>query len=179
VAGDAQASALVGGSHEPNQQLGTGIVERSKAQLIDQNQVVAQQLADQFAHRVVGQPAVQRLEQLADGEHHDLMTYVDSVCALVRGVRASGSRRIGRARRSQGSCQTDHRREQEEPSEPGRKDQRSIDLTPLTGRGQARSADTNRFNDEEDGPPHCCGQPTPERCIRSGKSPGCKGNDAD
>ena len=43
VAGDAQASALVGGGHEAKEQLGAGVVERSEAQLVDQNQLVAQQ----------------------------------------------------------------------------------------------------------------------------------------
>ena len=43
MTGHAQAATLVRGGHETKQQLGTGVIEGSKAQLVDQNQVVAQQ----------------------------------------------------------------------------------------------------------------------------------------
>src|SRR5216683_5475967 len=53
MAGHAQAAALVGGSHEAEQQLAAGVVEWSEAQLVNQNQLVAQQTADDFADGVV------------------------------------------------------------------------------------------------------------------------------
>ena len=55
MAGHAQAAALVGGSHEAEQQLAAGVVEWSEAQLVNQKQLVAQQPADDFTDGVVGQ----------------------------------------------------------------------------------------------------------------------------
>src|SRR5262252_4000942 len=58
VAGHAQAAALVRGGHEPEQQRGTRVVERSEAELVEQHQFVPQELADHFAHGGVRQAAL-------------------------------------------------------------------------------------------------------------------------
>ena len=46
VAGDAQGAAFVGGRHDPEQQLGAGVVERGEPDFVDEDQVVAEQGID-------------------------------------------------------------------------------------------------------------------------------------
>ena len=45
MTGHAQAAAFVCGRHETKQQLRAGVVQRRKAELVNQNQLVPQQLA--------------------------------------------------------------------------------------------------------------------------------------
>ena len=45
VAGDAQGAAFVGGGDEPEQQLGAGVVEGGEADLVEDDQVVAEQVS--------------------------------------------------------------------------------------------------------------------------------------
>ena len=52
--------------------MAAGIVEWSKPQFVNQNQLVAQQTADDLADGVVGQAAVQRLDQIAGDDVADL-----------------------------------------------------------------------------------------------------------
>jgi len=54
VGGDAQGSAFVGGGDEPEEQLGAGVVQGREADLVDQDEVVAQQGLDGFPDGVVG-----------------------------------------------------------------------------------------------------------------------------
>src|SRR5437870_8785867 len=69
----AQAATLVRSGDEPKQQLGTGVVEWSEAQLVDQDQLVAQQMADHLANGVVGQAAVEGLDQVGRDQVADLL----------------------------------------------------------------------------------------------------------
>src|SRR5690348_1562068 len=71
VGGDAQGAAFVGGGDEPEQQLGAGVVEGGEPDLVADDQVVAQQGVDDAADAVVGQAAVEGLDQLRGGEVAD------------------------------------------------------------------------------------------------------------
>src|SRR5260221_11067129 len=64
VTSHSQAAAFVSGGHETKEQLATGVVEWSESELVNQNQLVAQQAADDFADAVVGQAAVEGLDQV-------------------------------------------------------------------------------------------------------------------
>ena len=68
--------AFVGGRDEPEQQLGAGVVQRCEAELVDQDQVVAQQGVDDLADGVVGQASVERLDQIG-GEVPDPVPGLD------------------------------------------------------------------------------------------------------
>jgi hypothetical protein len=54
VGSDAQRPSFVGGGDEPEQQLGSGVIERSEAELVADDQVVAEQGLDRAADGVVG-----------------------------------------------------------------------------------------------------------------------------
>ena len=54
------------------EQLAAGVVERSKADLVNQNQLVAQQVADDNTDGVVRQTPVQRFDQVRDDDVADL-----------------------------------------------------------------------------------------------------------
>ena len=73
VRADAEGAALVGGGDEPEQQLGAGVVERGEAHLVDDDQVGAEQVLDDAADGVVGQPPVEGLDQVGGGEVADLV----------------------------------------------------------------------------------------------------------
>ena len=64
VAGQADAASLVRASHDSEQQLCARLVQRCEANLVDQNDVVAQQSIDDAADGVVGQPTVELLDQV-------------------------------------------------------------------------------------------------------------------
>jgi hypothetical protein len=68
-----RAAAFVGGRDEPEQRLGVDVVERGEAGLVDDDQIVAEQGVDDFAHAVVGQPTVEGLDEFAGGEVADSM----------------------------------------------------------------------------------------------------------
>src|SRR5712691_4403067 len=72
VAGHTQAAAFVGGGHETKQQLAAGVVEWSEAELVDQNQLVPQQAANDLADGVIGQAAIQRFDQVRGNDIADL-----------------------------------------------------------------------------------------------------------
>ena len=74
---DPEGAALVGGGDEPEQQLGAGVVERGEAHFIDDDQVVAEQVLDDAADGVVGQAAVEGLDELGGGEVADLVACLD------------------------------------------------------------------------------------------------------
>ncbi len=60
VAGDAEGASFVGGGDEPEQQLGAGEVEGREAELVDDDQVGAEQRVDDLGDAVVGEAAVER-----------------------------------------------------------------------------------------------------------------------
>ena len=64
MAGQAQAASLIGGGDEAEEQLRRGLVERSEANLVNQDHVVAQQAVNDAADGVVRQPAVELLDQV-------------------------------------------------------------------------------------------------------------------
>jgi len=83
-------AAFVGGGDEAEQQLGAGGVQRGEADLVDQNDVVAQQLIDAAADAVVGDAAVEGLDQLGGGQ------VAHAVAGFDRGV-AGGDEQVGLA----------------------------------------------------------------------------------
>ena len=68
MAADPDRDALVSGCDEPEQQLCTGVVERSEAKLVDDDGVGPEDLLDHLADGVVGEPPIQRLDELGGGE---------------------------------------------------------------------------------------------------------------
>jgi site-specific DNA recombinase len=68
VAGHPEAAVFVGGGHEAKQQLGAGGIQRREPDLIDDEQLVAEQPVDHPPDGVVGQPLVEGLDQLGGGE---------------------------------------------------------------------------------------------------------------
>jgi len=77
VGSDTQGALFVGGGDEPEQQLGAGVIEWREAQLIDDDQVVAEQVLDDAADGVVGQAPVEGLDELGGGEVADLASGCD------------------------------------------------------------------------------------------------------
>ena len=73
VAGDAQGAAFVGGRDHAEQQLRAGVIQRREPDLIDEDEVVAEQGVDDPADGVVGQAAVEGLGELGGGEVADLV----------------------------------------------------------------------------------------------------------
>src|SRR5215211_1818624 len=49
VAGDAKAAPFVGGSDEPEEQLGAGLVEWGEAELVDEDEIGTEELIDDLA----------------------------------------------------------------------------------------------------------------------------------
>ena len=68
VAGDPERHPLVGGGDEPEEELGTGVVERGEADLVDDDEVGPEQLFDHLADRVVGETPVEGLDELGGTE---------------------------------------------------------------------------------------------------------------
>jgi hypothetical protein len=81
VAADSRCPTLVGGGDKPEQQLGSGSVQRGEPHFINQDQVVAEQVLDYLADGVVGQAAVEGLGQVGGGEVADLAPRVDGADA--------------------------------------------------------------------------------------------------
>ena len=73
VAGDAQGAAFIGGRDHPEQQLRAGVIQRREPDLIDQDDVVAQQGVDHPADGIVRQAPVEGLGELGGGEVADLV----------------------------------------------------------------------------------------------------------
>ena len=71
--GDPEGAAFVGGGDEPEQQLGAGVVQRGEADLVDEEQVVAQQGLDGLADGVVGEAAIEGFDEVGGGEVLDLV----------------------------------------------------------------------------------------------------------
>jgi hypothetical protein len=66
VGSDAERSSFVGGGGEPEQQLGSGVIEWGEAQLVTDDQVTAEQSLDDAADGVVGQgPVVSAITKLS------------------------------------------------------------------------------------------------------------------
>src|SRR5918911_627083 len=95
VASNGQAAPLVGGGDQAEEELGAHRVEGSEAQLVNDEQVVAQQVLDEAADRVVGEAAVERLDE---GGRHE----VAHALAGGNGGRAQGQQqmRLSSARRT-------------------------------------------------------------------------------
>ena len=66
-----EAAPLVGGGHEAEEQLGPDIVERCEAEVVDDDEVVAQEALDDPAHGVVGETPVEGLDEGRGGEVAD------------------------------------------------------------------------------------------------------------
>ena len=111
---DAEGAAFVGGGDEPEQQLGAGVVQRCEAELVDEDEVVAEQGVDDPADGVVGQAAVEGLDEVGGGE------VADPVPGLDRGD--------ARARRACGTCRC----------RPVRSGRRSPRPGPIPGRRGSR-----------------------------------------
>ena len=77
VGADAEAAAFVGGGDEPEQQLGGGVVQRGEPEFVADDQIVAEQVVDDFADAVVGQPAVEGVDQVGGGQVAHLVAGVD------------------------------------------------------------------------------------------------------
>jgi hypothetical protein len=77
VGADAEGAALVGSGDEPEQQLGAGVVEWREPDLVDDDEVGTQDGLDDAADGVVGQPAVERLDELGGGEVADPVAGLD------------------------------------------------------------------------------------------------------
>jgi hypothetical protein len=71
VAGDREAAAFVGGGDEPEQQLAAGAVQRREPDFVTDDEVVAEQGLDDLPDAVVGQAAVEVLDELGGGEVPD------------------------------------------------------------------------------------------------------------
>ncbi len=67
MAGDAEPAAFVGGGDEAKQQLRAGVVEGGEVELVDDDQVVAQLGVDDASDAVVGEAAVEGLDQVGGG----------------------------------------------------------------------------------------------------------------
>jgi hypothetical protein len=61
---DGQRSAFVAGGHDTEQQLGAGVIQRCKADLIDEQEIGPEKGVNDLADGVVGQPAVKRLDEV-------------------------------------------------------------------------------------------------------------------
>ena len=77
VGSEAEGSAFVAGGDEPEQELGSGVVQRREAEFIDQDQVVAEQAVDEFPDGVVGESAVEGFDEFGGGEVADPVAVFD------------------------------------------------------------------------------------------------------
>jgi len=77
VRSDAERAAFVGCGDEPEQQLCAGVVEWCEPEFVDQDQVVSQQGVDPSSDGVVGQSAVEVLDELGGGEVSDSVSVLD------------------------------------------------------------------------------------------------------
>jgi hypothetical protein len=68
---------FVGGGDEPEEQLGTVVVEGCEADLVDQDEVGFEDGLDDPSDGVVGEAAVEGLDELSGGEVADPVTGVD------------------------------------------------------------------------------------------------------
>ena len=73
VGGDRDRALFVGGGDEAEQVVGGDAVQGGEAEIVDHDQVVAQQAFDELADGVVGQAAVERFDQLVGGEEADFL----------------------------------------------------------------------------------------------------------
>ena len=73
VGADRDGAVFVGGGDESEQELTAGVIERSEADLVNNDEVVAADLLDGFADGVVGDGAVEVLDEVDGGEVADLV----------------------------------------------------------------------------------------------------------
>ena len=67
----AQRPTFVGGGDEPEQQLCAGVVQRRESDFVNYDEIVAEQGVDDAADGVVGQAAVELLDEFGGGEVAD------------------------------------------------------------------------------------------------------------
>jgi len=92
VRGDGKGAAFVAGGHQSEQQLGAGVIEWGEANLINDEQVGSEQGVDDLADGVVGQPAVEDLDEVGGGEVADLESGVHGgMSAADEQVRLAGA----------------------------------------------------------------------------------------
>ena len=96
VAGEPKAATFIGGGDEAEEQLGAGEVERGKAELIDDQQVGAQEVVNEPADGIVSEPAVKGLDQVCGGEADPKPSLDSSVTQADEEI--SGARRADLAR---------------------------------------------------------------------------------
>ena len=98
VGGDRDRALFVGGGDEPEQVVGGDAVKRGEAEVVDDDEVVAQEAFDQLADGVVGEAAVERFDQLVGLKEADLVPGGDRGPAEGLGeVALADSRRPGEA----------------------------------------------------------------------------------
>ena len=68
---------LVGGGDEGEEELGAGLVKWREAELVDVHVVVSEQVVDDATDSVVGEAAVERLDQLVGSEVADAQAGAD------------------------------------------------------------------------------------------------------
>lgn len=78
VAGETQAGLLVGGGDEEEEDLATGRIKGSEAELTHDDQVEVKQAVDEPADRVVSQTTAERLDHVGCGEVADVEADLDS-----------------------------------------------------------------------------------------------------
>jgi hypothetical protein len=77
VRSDAECAAFVGGGDEAEQQLRAGVIQRSEADFVDDHEVGAEHGVDYSADGVVGQAAVEGVDELGGGEVPDPVAGLD------------------------------------------------------------------------------------------------------
>lgn len=80
---DSERASFVGGGDEPEEQLGPVVVERSEPDLVDQDQVGFEDRLDDPADGVVGEAAVEGLDEVGGGEVPDAVSGID--CGVAEG----------------------------------------------------------------------------------------------
>jgi hypothetical protein len=77
VGSDAEGASFVGGGDEAEEELGGVVVEGREADLVDEDEVGAQDGLDDSADGVVGEAAVEGLDEFGGGEVADAVAGVD------------------------------------------------------------------------------------------------------
>lgn len=98
VAGNDEAAPLVGGGHEAEEELATGGVEGSEAELADEHHVGAEKDVDDADDRVVGEAPVEGLAEVGGTDVANAMAGLHGgVAELDQQVRLAGPGRADQA----------------------------------------------------------------------------------
>jgi hypothetical protein len=88
---DAERLVLIRGGHDAEEELGAGVVHGREANFVDQDEVGLHDLLDDPADRVVGEPAVEGLDEIGGAE-------VAHPLSLLDGAVSEGDQEMGLAR---------------------------------------------------------------------------------